>query len=48
MQTPEDKILELESRIKALEEKIARIKHSSFIHRPANGSYKAIGYRKLK
>ena len=43
----EDKIAELESRIKALEEKMLRVKHSSFIHRPPNGSYKPIGFRKL-
>ena len=46
MQTAEDKRLELEARIKALEEKMLRIKHSSFIHRPP--SSKPIGFRKLK
>ena len=47
MRAMEDKILELEARIRALEEKILRIKHSSFIHRPPNGSNKPIGFRKL-
>ena len=48
MKTSEDKILELESRIRALEEKMSKIKYSSFIHILNNGSYKPIGFRKLK